>query len=115
MEKGGRIIEKSSGFPSGLYSLFLICILLPVVGGCLYREDAGIAVPEGNVVFDRIAVIPFQQIVPEEAHSGTVRCPLCGLMVDATRSSGSQIRSSRLLLGVQFRGCGCLLRRDGRG
>ena len=89
MDKGGRIIEKSSGFLRGLYSLFPICILLLMVGGCLYREDAGIAVPEGKVVFDRIAVVPFQQIVPEESRSGTVCCPLCGLMVDATRSSGS--------------------------
>ena len=28
------------------------------------------------VVFDRIAVLPFQQIVPEDLHSGAVRCPL---------------------------------------
>ena len=89
MDKGGRIIEKSSGFLRGLYNLFPICILLLMVGGCLYREDVGIAVPEGKVVFDRIAVVPFQQIVPEELHSGTVRCPLCGMMVDATPSSGS--------------------------
>ncbi|MBU2054566.1 MAG: hypothetical protein KJ936_07705 [Proteobacteria bacterium] len=83
-----KIIKKSPGFLRCLCGIAFICLLL-VVAGCHYREEAVIAVPEGKVVFDRIAVIPFRQIVPEDARSGAVSCPLCGLMVDAVPSPGS--------------------------
>jgi len=89
MDKGVRIIDRSSGFLKGVSRLFPICILLLMVAGCHYREDAGISPPEGKIVFDRIAVVPFQQVAPEESISGVVRCPLCGLMVNATRTSGN--------------------------
>jgi hypothetical protein len=46
--------------------------------GCHYRQDQGIPAPTGKVVFDRIAVVPFQQLFPEGAEKGGVRCPLCG-------------------------------------
>ncbi len=57
--------------------------------GCHYREDSGVPAPEGKLVFDRIAVIPFQQIVPEESMSGTVRCPLCGITFNASAAQGN--------------------------
>ena len=40
------------------------------------------------VVFDRIAVVPFEQIVPEDLHSGAVRCPLCGAIFSAAKAVG---------------------------
>lgn len=40
------------------------------------------------MVFDRIAVVPFEQIVPEESHSGTVRCALCGAIFGAAKAVG---------------------------
>jgi hypothetical protein len=64
------------------------CLLLPIFG-CHYRQDAGITAPEGRIVFDRIAVIPFQQIAPEEVQSGAVRCPVCGVIFSATKAVGS--------------------------
>jgi hypothetical protein len=57
--------------------------------GCHYRQDAGIPVPEGRIVFDRIAVLPFQQIVPEDLPSSAMRCPLCGMIFDAAKADGS--------------------------
>jgi hypothetical protein len=61
-----------------------------MVLGCHHREDSSILLPDGNIVFDRIAVIPFQQVAPaEEAVSGAVPCPICGMIFDATRSAGS--------------------------
>jgi hypothetical protein len=56
--------------------------------GCHYRDDSGLPVQEEKVIFDKIAVIPFQQVVPEEGASGAVRCPLCGMTSNATDVSG---------------------------
>jgi hypothetical protein len=61
---------------------------MPVLG-CHYRQDAGIPVPEGRIVFDRIAVLPFQQIVPEDHQSGAMRCPICGMIFGAEKADGS--------------------------
>jgi hypothetical protein len=83
------VIKKLSCFHWGFAGLFSLCLLLPMVMGCHYREDSGIPVPEGKIVFDSVAVVPFQQVVPEEPVNGAVRCPLCGMIVNATRSPGS--------------------------
>jgi hypothetical protein len=56
--------------------------------GCHYREDSGLPLPEGKIAFERIAVVPFQQVAPEEAASGAVRCPLCGMTFSAAGSPG---------------------------
>jgi hypothetical protein len=56
--------------------------------GCHYREDTAFPLPEGKIAFDRIAVAPFQQVAPEEAASGAVRCPLCGMTFNAAGSPG---------------------------
>jgi hypothetical protein len=60
-----------------------------MVMGCHYREESGVPVPEGKIVFDSVAVVPFQQVAPEESTSGAVRCPLCGIIISATRFPGS--------------------------
>ena len=83
-----KIIKKSLGFLRSISGISFLCLLL-AVSGCHYGDEAVIAVPEGRIVFDRIAVLPFQQIVPEDARSGAVACPLCGLMADAVPSTGS--------------------------
>lgn len=63
-----------------------------MVMGCHHREDSGVSAPEGKLTFDRIAVIPFQQIAPEELKSGTVSCPLCGITVNASSAQGNPER-----------------------
>ena len=87
--RGLIVIKKLSCIRWGLTALFLLCLLLPMIMGCHSRGDSGGPVPEGKIVFDTVAVAPFQQVAPEEAASGAIRCPLCGLIVNATRSPGS--------------------------
>ncbi|MHB8772025.1 MAG: hypothetical protein ACYC7J_13595 [Syntrophales bacterium] len=70
-------------------ALFTLCLLIPMIMGCHYREESGIPLPEGKVVFDRIAVVPFQQVVPEDAHTGAVHCPLCGMTFNAAGAPGN--------------------------
>lgn len=42
---------------------------------------------EGDVVFKRIAVVPFQQIVPDDADTKVVHCPLCGAAFTTSKLS----------------------------
>lgn len=71
---------------------------MPILG-CHFRQDTGVPVPEGNVVFDRIAVLPFQEVVPEDLLNGVVRCPLCGTVFSAAKAAGRpEIVVERLFL-----------------
>jgi len=90
-QRQGRfmIIEKSSRLCRGFTALFSLCLILPMITGCHYREDSGVPLPEGKTVFDRIAVAPFQQVAPEESLGGAVQCPLCGVTFSATASPGN--------------------------
>jgi hypothetical protein len=60
-----------------------------MVAGCHYREETDLTAPERKIVFDRIAVVPFQQIAPEDEEGGAVRCPLCGITINAVRAPGN--------------------------
>lgn len=86
--RGGDIIEKLSCLRGGRGSLLLLCLVVPLFIGCHHREEP-VPTVEGKILFDRIAVAPFQQIAPEEAAGSAVRCPLCGVIFTATRSAGS--------------------------
>jgi hypothetical protein len=87
-DKGVEAIEKSYGIRRVIYSLLILCFLQSILG-CHYRGDAGIPAPEGKIIFDRIAVVPFQQIIPEDLPRGVVRCPLCGMIFSAVKAVGS--------------------------
>jgi hypothetical protein len=87
--RGLIVIKKLSCFRRGLTGLFSFYFLLLMVMGCHYRGDSGVPVPEGKIVFDSVAVVPFQQITPEESIRGAARCPLCGIIIGATGSPGS--------------------------
>jgi hypothetical protein len=86
--KGVEIIEKLSCFRKFFYSLLILVFSLTLFA-CHHRQDAGVSVAEGRVDFERIAVLPFQQITPEDLHSGAVRCPLCGGIFSAAKADGN--------------------------
>jgi hypothetical protein len=88
-DEGVTIIGKSSFPVRAFYALLAVCILLFLVSGCHYRGSAEIPAPEGGMVFQRIAVVPFRQVSPEERLGGAVRCPLCGAMFEAGPTAGS--------------------------
>jgi hypothetical protein len=93
------VIKKSFLLRKDLFGLLSLCVLLSFAISCHNRNDSGILVPEGKIVFDRIAVVPFQQIAPESSASGVVRCPLCGLIFSASTSTGTPEKiSERLFL-----------------
>jgi hypothetical protein len=84
---GFQVIEKSYCFRKFFFTILIPCLLLSILG-CHHRQDAGIPTPEGMVVFDRIAVVPFEQIIPEDLHNSAVRCPLCGAIFSAAKAVG---------------------------
>ena len=84
-----KIIKQLSCLRKYPRGFFLLCLLQLMVVGCHYREEAGLPVPEGKIIFDRIAVVPFVQIAPEESIVGISRCPLCGMTVNAAVSPGN--------------------------
>lgn len=86
-DKGVDVIKKKSFLRRWFFGLQILC-LLTLFLGCHYRQDPGIPAQEGKVVFDRIAVVPFQQIFPEETGSGGVRCPVCGSVFTAMKAAG---------------------------
>jgi hypothetical protein len=86
--QGVDAIEKSYRIRKIIYSLLILCLIQSILG-CYYRRDEGGPAPEGKIVFDRIAVIPFQQIIPEDLDRGVVRCPLCGTIFSAAKVAGS--------------------------
>ena len=86
--QGGEAIEKSYRIRKVIYSLLILCFLQSILG-CHHRQDEVSPAPEGKIVFDRIAVVPFQQIIPEDIDQGVVLCPLCGTIFSAAKAAGS--------------------------
>jgi hypothetical protein len=66
--------------------IIVLCFILSVLSGCHYRE--GVVTDqqrEGQVVFKRIAVVPFQRLSPEDVQAKAFRCPLCGSILSAEK------------------------------
>ncbi len=52
--------------------------------GCHHQEGVSTSLlRDGDVVFKRIAVVPFQRIIPEESGAKVFRCPVCGAVFAA--------------------------------
>lgn len=85
----GAAIDRFFRFLRSPGGLLFFCLLLLVIVGCHYRGEAVVSDSEKNLVFDRIAVVPFQQIAPEDQGSGAVHCPLCGITINAVGAPGN--------------------------
>lgn len=83
--KGVFIIGKSSSlFRGKVFRFFFFFSLLVFTAGCHYQEGVSTSLQrEGDVVFNRIAVVPFQQIIPDESGAKVFRCPVCGAVFAA--------------------------------
>src|SRR3989339_979224 len=71
------------------FSIILLLCFLSFSIGCSHREIAmaGASLKDGPSL--RIAVLPFQQIFPEDLQKGAVESPLTGAIFDAVKPSGS--------------------------
>ena len=75
-EGGGAIIKKSS--------FFLVLALCLCVGwsGCASKDRSRLTEAE-QASIKRIAVVPFQRLIPDDTGGRVVRCPICGTMYPA--------------------------------
>jgi hypothetical protein len=96
------IIEALSSLQRCPRGILLLCLLFILVAGCHSREGSERTVPAGEVLLSRIAVVPFQQVASEEARIGPVECPLCGRVVNASRTPGNPERILEGLLLTRF-------------
>ena len=93
IRRGGGNIHRDSFSISDRFAQFLLLFfILCVVCGC--QRASGVSTTlkdDGNVVFKRIAVVPFQSIRQEDAEITTARCPVCGLVFRTERyAKGSE-------------------------
>lgn len=68
-------------FSHRIFSLAVLSFFLPVVFGC--QATQGIytsGLPGGQITLSRLAVLPFQDLAPEDRAVRMVSCPLCGLI-----------------------------------
>lgn len=69
--------------------LFFLCLIFSLAIACHHKDNAINPPIQGeNPALRRIAIIPFQQIHPEEDNNKTVRCPLCGTVFLTSKSPG---------------------------
>ena len=89
-----RFFRTQDLFPTRrlLAALAVLCFLFPVFLNCRYRDGVSITVmPGGKTVLNRIAILPFQEIIPEDNAAKMASCPLCGAVFNIDRSTASPI------------------------
>lgn len=96
------LIKKSSLKVIVWVSCFFICVSLPFfISGC--NSKVGIETDssyKGAVVLSRIAIVPFQIVIPEETSMKTVSCPLTGTIFGTCVSSEG---AEKLVENIFFR------------
>lgn len=68
--------------------LFCFCISSLLISGC--TPKAGVETDfsrKGEVTLSKIAVVPFQMVIPEDNSASTVRCPLSGTIFRTCESA----------------------------
>jgi TolB-like protein len=61
-----------------LFTLLLLPFWILVLTGCAAKGDVRTTTHKKEISLQKIAVIPFQIVAPEDQTSNTVRCPLSG-------------------------------------
>lgn len=67
--------------------LFCFCVSTFFISGCASRAGVETSVSrKGKIAFNKIAVVPFQMVVPKDTSIKTVCCPLCGTIFKTCKS-----------------------------
>lgn len=86
------IRKAGSLFPLWGLSLAFLCLFLPALSGCHYTEGVSVTImPEGGVVLNRLAVLPFREIIPEDEAAKMVSCPLCGAVFNTDKFTDASL------------------------
>ncbi len=72
-------MKKILSFPCRIFSLAMLCFLLPAISGCQATQGIYTSqLPGRGIALSRLAVLPFQDLTPEDPAARMVSCPLCG-------------------------------------
>lgn len=68
-------------FSHRIFSLAVLSFFLPVIFGCQATQGIYTSrMPGGQITLFRLAVLPFQDLAPEDPAVKMVSCPLCGVL-----------------------------------
>jgi len=66
-----------------------VAVVILLLSGCSFKKDMGaVSRGEETISFHKIAVIPFQSVIPEDSSVAFVRCPVCGIFFSTSTSPG---------------------------
>ncbi|MCX5833533.1 MAG: hypothetical protein NTV99_03280 [Deltaproteobacteria bacterium] len=61
-----------------MIAALFICLMFAVAGCASKKDQLRSSSDTEKAVLKRIAIVPFQRLVPDDLSSGAVRCPICG-------------------------------------
>jgi len=95
-----------NGRSTPLYIGVFLCVLL--VAGCSSGRHvvSRYSLPQQDVVFDTVAVVPFQKVHSGDRQVTTVRCPLSGVVMSACESSPDAGKNVEKIFTERFFACG---------
>lgn len=66
-----------------------VAVVILLLSGCSSKKDMGAAAQgEAAIALHKIAVIPFQSVIPEDFSVAFVKCPVCGIFFSTSPSPG---------------------------
>jgi len=79
--EGSNIRRDSFSILKRLASPLILLVIVSLFCSCQHVSGVSTTLKDdGKVVFERIAIVPFQAVRQEDAEINTVRCPVCGLV-----------------------------------
>ncbi len=83
------------------------CVFSLFLSGCASKTGAsGNHLRKGEVVFTKIAVVPFQRMISEDTSVKTVCCPLCGKIFGTCKSSKGAEKVVEKIFFRKLKECG---------
>jgi hypothetical protein len=72
-------MKKRGLFFRRIFPFAIFCFLLPVIFGCQAMQGISTSeLPGQQIALSRLAVLPFQDLTPDDPAARMVSCPLCG-------------------------------------
>jgi TolB-like protein len=77
-------------FSRRIFSLAVYCLALPVIFGCQAAQGISTSqLPGQPISLSRLAVLPFQDLSPDDPAARMVSCPLCGVIFQTEKLTSS--------------------------
>jgi hypothetical protein len=86
-------MKKRGLFSRRVFSFAIFCFLQPVIFGCQTMQGISTSeLPGQQVALSRLAVLPFQDLTPDDPAAKMVSCPLCGGIFPTEKLASSAVK-----------------------